>query len=264
MDNWILEDTTLKEPHHIRYAFWEDAAFRYGHGVFETILIANGAPRLIDPHLRRLLEAADKLRISHPYSKETLHAHLQALIQKNKAENAVCNLYLTAGLPHTDGASKLWGILRPMPKSPDAISLDIRPASIERTWLNQFKTMANPAYVLERPRKNFDDVVLLSPEGHLLETPSANVFLIKGNEIHTPNLGAILPGVTRSWLIQTLRAQGAPVIEAPIRAEHLNEYEEIFLTNAIHGVRLVKETLGHPNLQSGPRTHKFKDLRPES
>src|SRR5206468_13044478 len=47
-----------------------------------------------------------------------------------------------------------------------------------------------------------DDALFLTVDGFLSEATTANVFLVRGDELATPALGcAILPGTTRSWIL---------------------------------------------------------------
>ncbi len=67
------------------------------------------------------------------------------------------------------------------------------------------KTTSRADYVyarLEARRAGADDALFLTVDGFLSEGTSANVFLVRGEELATPALAcAILPGTTRSWIL---------------------------------------------------------------
>ena len=76
----------------------EDRGVQYGDGVFETIAIRNGAPRLWDYHVERLQTGATRLGIAAP-SRATLRAELDAALGQSRipTERCVAKFLLTAG-----------------------------------------------------------------------------------------------------------------------------------------------------------------------
>lgn len=82
-----------------------------------------------------------------------------------------------------------------------------------------------------------DEVLLLSPAGHLLEGGASNVFVARDDEVLTPPLSQhVLPGVTRAIVLQLCRELGIRCRETPLVPEHLRWAEEIWLTNSVQEV----------------------------
>ena len=75
-------------------------------------------------------------------------------------------------------------------------------------------------------------------DGLVLETARANVFAVRedGTVVTPPLDGRILPGVTRAGLLADLRAQRRPVQERPLPLDELRSAPEIMLTGALRGV----------------------------
>jgi branched-chain amino acid aminotransferase len=76
----------------------------------------------------------------------------------------------------------------------------------------------------------FADALMLDYRGYVAEATGANVFFVKGDEIHTPTPDCFLDGITRRTLIGLAKANGYKVIERHIKPEELSQYEECFLT----------------------------------
>jgi branched-chain amino acid aminotransferase len=71
---------------------------------------------------------------------------------------------------------------------------------------------------------------MLDYRGYVAEATGANVFFIKGDEIHTPDPDCFLNGLTRQTVIALAREKGFKVIERHIMPEELANYDECFLT----------------------------------
>jgi len=54
----------------------------------------------------------------------------------------------------------------------------------------------------EAKDKGYDEALLLDSDGYLAEGPGANLFFEKDNVLFTPQLGNILPGITRSTVLE--------------------------------------------------------------
>jgi branched-chain amino acid aminotransferase len=81
----------------------------------------------------------------------------------------------------------------------------------------------------------------------LEETGTSNIFIIKGNQVFTPELNdSILEGITRDSVIKLMKDFGMEVIETKIRVEELiqwhynKEIDEMFVTGTAATVMNIK------------------------
>jgi len=98
-----------------------------------------------------------------------------------------------------------------------------------------------------------DDVLLLNAAGNVVESPIANLFLIKDGVYVTPPLTeGCLDGIIRALILETLAANAVPFREAPLTISDLLEADEMFLCNSIRKIRAVREFQGrqYASLQS--------------
>ena len=92
-----------------------------------------------------------------------------------------------------------------------------------------------------------EQLLIEDADGHVLETDRANVFAVIGGVLHTPPAdGRLLPGVARDAVLRTARLQGLGVSVTPITRARLQAASEVFVTNAVHGVRPVRSLTGSP------------------
>ena len=110
------------------------------------------------------------------------------------------------------------------------------------------KTLArlpwDPAHERAR-REGADDVLLVDEAGHVLETAIANVWLRRGRELWTPPAPErCLPGIMRGWLLERAGALGLQVLECDLTAADLLGANELWISNAVGGVRRVASVAG--------------------
>ena len=86
-------------------------------------------------------------------------------------------------------------------------------------------------------QEGYDEVVLLDEEGHLSEAPTTNFFLVDTNGVVcTPSTDRVLPGITRSSVIELAKYAGFEVREGTLLPEELDSAAEVFLTGTSAGV----------------------------
>lgn len=86
-------------------------------------------------------------------------------------------------------------------------------------------------------QQRWNDCLILNQQDHICESVIANLFWIKNGRVFTPSLKeGCVNGVMRSYLME----QMGTVTEAPCSKRELAEADEVFLTNAIRGIRWVQ------------------------
>ena len=90
--------------------------------------------------------------------------------------------------------------------------------------------------------QHLNDALLLNPQGNLADATIANIFIVKNGLITTPALSeGPVGGVMRKYMLSQLREKGYEVKEGIVTLEDLANASEVFLTNAIYGIRWVKQ-----------------------
>ncbi|KAF4400317.1 hypothetical protein G4B88_019526 [Cannabis sativa] len=97
-------------------------------------------------------------------------------------------------------------------------------------------------------KRGFSDVLFLDSihNKYVEELSTCNIFILKGNQISTPATnGTILPGVTRSSIIEIARDYGYKIEEREIEVDEVMEAEEVFCTGTAVGVASVGSITYH-------------------
>jgi branched-chain amino acid aminotransferase len=106
--------------------------------------------------------------------------------------------------------------------------------------------------------KGFGDALMLDHEGFVAETTGANVFMVKGDTIHTPLPDRFLNGITRQTVIELARTRGYAVVERRIRPEELRAAGELFVTGTAAEVTAVR-AIDEVTYPLGPVTRQLMD-----
>ncbi len=239
-----------------------DRGFTYADGLFETVAIRAGAPRFLGLHLDRLLTGCGRLGIAVP-TRASLAADLKASVRD--IPYGVLKVFVTRGpgprgyaLPDRPAPTVAWGTgeSRAQPSLP-----------IEIRWCETM-TSANPAtaglkslgrleQVLARAEWQQPEIaegLMLSTEGQLVGGTASNVFLVAGDRLLTPGVNRSgIAGVMRRVVIEAALGAGIPVLETELSAADVRNATEVFLTNALTGIRPVRQ-LGPQRWATGPVT----------
>jgi branched-chain amino acid aminotransferase len=84
--------------------------------------------------------------------------------------------------------------------------------------------------------QGLDDCIVLNSYERIADSSISNIFILKNKTLYTPPLSeGCIEGVMRRSLLDQIKCT-----EAPIDIEDMLEADEVFLTNAIRGIRSVK------------------------
>lgn len=236
----------------------DNRSFRYGDGFFETIKYEDGVIKLADLHFERLFSSLDKLAFTPPlyFTSAYLENQIHELVKKNghtKLARIRITIYRGDGgiydeinhYPHH--LIQSWELNSSNNKlNQNGLILDVfQDARISFDGFSHIKSNNYLSYAMAAiwAKKNkLNDALLLNSNNRLAEATIANVFIVKNGVIKTPELSeGPVQGVMRKHLLQKLRADSFPIEETKISIEDLEDASEIFLTNAIYGIRWVKQ-----------------------
>ncbi len=249
-----------------------DRGLHYGDGLFETIACTSGHPRLLDLHLARLREGAQRLRIAVP-DLQALAGEITALAAP--ASRAVIKLLLTRGSAlargyGVTGAETANRVLLRYPwaaedPQPGVAGIRVRTALTclgENPALAGLKHCNRLEQVLARGEwqdPGIADSLMYTSGGSLVSGTMSNVFMVRKGELHTPRLDRCgVAGVMRQAVLQVAAATGVAAQACTLRASDLESAEEIFLTNALIGIHPVREVDGTAR-SPGPVTRALQE-----
>ena len=241
-----------------------DRGFTLGDGLFETMRVRDGRPLRVGLHLTRLRAGAGRIGLLGVPDDETLSRAIRAALEANGLSDAAVRLTVSRGVPARRGLS-------PDPEPVPSLVVDAQPFAgypaelylrglravtsriprNERSPLARIKALSYLDNVLARREaeaSGVDEALMLNTAGHLACASAANLFLLRGETLLTPNPeSGVLPGTVRGLVLARLASQmGLTAVERPVRPEELAAADEAFLTSALLGVMPLTEVDGLP------------------
>jgi branched-chain amino acid aminotransferase len=246
-----------------------DRGFQLGDGVFETLRARAGRPTELPDHVARLRRSAAGLAIPLPDDVESqLAAGIAELVAAEGLDgpsgDASIRITVSRGVffgrgllppaehPPATIVIQAWPV-PPAPKDHLERGLHLISSTVRRdpeNPLSALKTTSRADYVFARVEARTagaDDALFLTTDGFVSEATSANIFVVRADELATPALAcAILPGTTRSWILRWAEAAGLRPEEGFLTTRHLHEADEAFISSSVAGILPVTRFDGEP------------------
>jgi branched-chain amino acid aminotransferase len=228
--------------------------FRYGDALFETIRISDGKPCFFQSHFDRLSGGMQLLEMRLNLSAEQLLDEVNKLIASNNITQGArlrITVVRNAGGYYTPETNLSSFVIEAVPLDNNRYGLNENGLTIDlyekhRKTINELSALKSTnclTYILAgqyKEAKGYDDVVLLNELGSIAECVSSNLFVGYNGVLYTPSLNqGIVPGVMRQQIIELCREIGIEVQECPLSPQVLHRADEVFLTNAISGLKWV-------------------------
>lgn len=234
----------------------DDRGLQYGDGLFETIAIRSGSPRLWSLHRERLARGCDALSIRTPDDSFLSDGIEHALDSSEvSAAYSIVKIIVTAGVGQrgygraaTAEPAVLFGAFasKPPPASyySDGIAITLCKTRLApNSRLAGLKTLNRLEQVLASSEltggKHYEGLTM-DADGHVICGTMSNVFLVNGQTISTPRLsGCGVAGVMRSHIISSLEKAGTNISHADITQSDLENADEVFVCNSQFGIMPV-------------------------
>jgi len=93
----------------------------------------------------------------------------------------------------------------------------------------------------ESARLNFEEAIMLDPQGYVAECTGENLFLVRDGKVITTQTAAVLEGITRNSLFNLILDMGYEIFEQLISRDQLYIADEIFVCGTAAEVTPVRE-----------------------
>ena len=238
-----------------RYFAWRDAkvhvedrGFQFADSVYEVCEVRGG--RLIDArrHLERLIRSLDALAIRMPMPAAALGVVLREVVARNRIDYGIVYLQISRGVARRDPAFPADSVTptvvvtaRPLNRARNAALAETGIAVIsvpDNRWGRvDIKTTALLPNVLARQaalERGARDAWFVDKDGAVTEGASSNAWIVTadGVLVTRPADHAILRGITRTVVLDVVKAQGLAVEERRFTLDEAYRAREAFATSA--------------------------------
>ncbi|KAL9660864.1 hypothetical protein QQ045_025683 [Rhodiola kirilowii] len=220
-----------------------DSIFQGGGLVSDWLQIHNKKILMLDNHLDRLVQSAEKLAFERVPSRQ-------------KIKDAIFTTLTTNGMYHNarvqvtlmPGKNPTFGIISPgcgYDQSRRESTLIVRPE-----WKPTGSDCAKGVALVTAPtgRRNNDapgDAIMLDDDGFLSETAAFNLFLVKNGHVLMPQAVHCAPSIAKEIVMSLMTAEGLPVENRRISLSELQNADEAWMIGPMNELKPVIEIDGH-------------------
>ncbi|WP_132055897.1 aminotransferase class IV [Pseudocnuella soli] len=227
--------------------------FRYGEGLFETMKMLQGNILLFSPHCQRLHQGMSLLGLKPlSTSNNSIADQVKMLAQKNgclemarirwtvyRQEDGTAGYVLEAFALENEAfrwQERGWqlGLYAENTKATGTL------ANLKSANYLVYRLAAAAA-----AQQGADECIVLNAHGHVCDGSRTNIFTLKNGLLQTPPLtSGCVAGVMRRHVLHSCSANNIPFAEKDLLPDDLLAADEVFLTNAIQGIRWVSHYQG--------------------
>jgi D-alanine transaminase len=240
----------------------EDRGYQFADGVYEVCEVRSG--RLIDErrHLERLQRSLKEIRIPLPMSVRALGVVLREVVSRNRIGYGIVYLQITRGVARRDHAFPSGRTLPSLVVTARSLNMSRNEALAKKgiavvsvpddRWRRvDIKTIGLLPNVLARQNaieRGARDAWFVDKDGMVTEASSANAWIVTPDGVlvtrHVDR--AILRGITRTVVLDAIKAEGLAVEERAFALEEAYGAREAFITSASQIVLPVIRIDGRP------------------
>ena len=245
-----------------------DRGLQLADGLFETVLILDGRPRLLAEHLNRWRGSAELLGMASPPEASWLEPLIHEAIQRANLQPRCGALRLNwsrgtgggRGLGTTaDCRHRFWLTLQPhrLNFAPVTAIISRRERRNDHSQLSRCKTLAYGQAIQARQeaqQAGAEDALLLNTHGELCCGSVANLLVLREGAWLTPaTASGCLPGVMRARALALGMAREAPLGSA------LRDEDQALLLNSL-GCRPIKRLNGQAMVPAATAEQLWRSL----
>lgn len=241
----------------------QDRGFQLGDGVFETLRARRAVAIEFQEHLLRLRESAAATALPVPLSDAEFSAAIGALLEAaglagtgDPPGDAAVRITLSRGPVEARNAPASVApsptvVIQASPFAPPPARILEHGLRVIVTTLRHdpasplagVKSTSRADSImarLEAERAGADDAIYPTPDGSLTEGTTANLFVIRGDELATPPFSeGVLAGTMRTWLLAHAGEVGLRAVERRLWPRDVVGADEAIFTSSVSGAQPV-------------------------
>ncbi len=226
----------------------EDRGFQFADSIYEVCEILDGQLVDVTRHLARLERSLSELKIRAPMSSAALRIIMREIVRRNRVRTGLLYIQVTRGAAPRDfpfPSAEVEPTLVCLARSIDAAKREAKAArGIAVKTLPDIRwgrcdiktVMLLPAVLAkeEAGQAGAQEAWLIDENGFVTEGASSNAWIVTqdGTVVTRPLSYALLPGVTRATLIDTLHRENIPFEERFFKRDEALSAREAFITSA--------------------------------
>jgi branched-chain amino acid aminotransferase len=229
----------------------DNGAFRYGYGLFETMLVQEGTISLFQYHMERLFGGLKQLGFELPalMTAEYMEEEVLKTVKKNKMDplsRVRLQVFAGGGGLYGTGYMHPGFVIECFPLDESTLQLNtnglvvgiatgIGKCSDALSNLKSCNALIYAVAARQAKEQKWNDALICNTKSYIIESTIANIFWIKDGVVYTPPLSeGCVAGVMRQFILDKTK-----VTKKRMSIGELMYADEVFLTNAIKKIQWV-------------------------
>lgn len=201
--------------------------------LYDVIRIINGVPLFWGAHYERLRNSSALSGLSLQYSSAEIKDKLKGLIAKNNIAEGNLKLLFTRKGENEGRDLIAFFVVHKYPTA-NEYKLGVRTITLNAERKNPNVKLINKS-LRDRcnqliSEKGVYEVLLVDNEHNITEGSRSNVFFIRNNEIITPPVSDVLPGITRAYILDICRNLNLEITERKVSVDEIDRLDGIFIS----------------------------------
>jgi len=236
---------------------FDNRAFLYGDGIFETVKILDGKILFLEDHYFRLMSGMRIIRMEIPMD-FTMEYFESQLLETAKANDCLSSgrarmtVFRNPGGLYLPTDNHVGFIVQANPLENQLYSIDkadyevdlFKDFYVTAQLLSTIKStnrLVNITASIFADENGLANCLLINDSKNVIEGLQGNLFMLSENKLITPLLtDGCLNGIMRKQILALARKiDGVEVVEASISPFDLQKADELFLTNVVTGIRPI-------------------------
>lgn len=237
---YVLGKFFLKDDEKVTTKEFKDEYIKYGKSLYEVIKVQESTPLFLEKHLQRLHNSGRLTGFEIFLSDEIISKRLRDLIEVNNIKEGSIKFVLNfdkklfiAYLEQTNFPKEY--------QYKEGVKTDL----FYKERVNPNAKVLNLSFREEVDEfikeKNIYEAILVDKEGYITEGSKSNVFFVRDKNLYTTPISGVLPGITRSTILDICSENSISVREESLNVEDLNSVKGAFLSSTPFDVLPINE-----------------------
>lgn len=202
-----------------------------GKSIYEVIRIIDGVPLFFEEHFLRLENSLKIVGLKNYYSENKMKEKITLLIEKSK--NYTGNIKIVINYIKEKHDLYIFFIGHYYPKKEEylkGVKTILYFGERDNPNAKVIASSFREAVTKKIKDSNAFEAILVDRDGNVTEGSKSNMFFVKDDVVYTSPVKAVLPGITRSKILEVCKKYNIKVIEEKIPYKTLKDMDGIFIS----------------------------------
>lgn len=203
------------------------------HYIYEVFRVIEGIPLFIEDHLERLRQTVTLSGFSEDIIPGDFIEQVRKLVEANQLKEGNIKVVVLPGEGDEAGAFLIYVMEHQYPTEEQfvhgvalALHQGVRHNPNAKVMDVNLRSHTNAI----KQEQQVYETLLVDEQGCITEGSRSNVFFALGDELITPPVEDVLPGVTRKYVVKLCQELGIPLKEQKVPESSLAEMDGVFIT----------------------------------